>query len=185
MSDDVSWTDLTAFQRDLLEAVARVEESGDVPKGVRIMDEIQVDYEVNINHGRTYPNLDELAELGLIEKGEIDNRTNSYGLTEEAWELLESRRDDLARVTGTPIAATDGGENWDPEPAELRDDEDPDESSHAGEIVEKQIEKAREEGDLPDGFDDRASVRSVRLIAVAFAAALLILGLLVATGGGL
>lgn len=75
--------------------------------------------------------------------------------------------------------------DWDPEPVELRDGEQPDESSHAEAIVEKQIEKAREEGDLPDGFDERASVRTSRLLAVAFAALILIIGLLVVTGGRL
>ena len=46
-----------------------------------------------INHGRLYPNLNELAEMGLVEKGSADDRTNSYGLTERGHREIEARRE--------------------------------------------------------------------------------------------
>lgn len=80
---------LTSFQRDLLYAVA----AGDSPHGLAIKEVMEEYYQQEINHGRLYPNLDKLEERGLIEKGEIDQRTNSYTLTERGTELLLSRRE--------------------------------------------------------------------------------------------
>lgn len=97
----------------------------------------------------------------------------------------------MATVESNATANNPSGEapnsraDWEPEEAELRDGEPSDEFSHADAIVDEQYELAREEGDLPDGFDERGSVRSARLLAIAFAAVLLLAGLLVVTGGGL
>lgn len=79
--------DLTGFQRDCLVVIAGL----DSPKGLAIKDELDEYYGSEINHGRLYPNLDELVQKGLIEKGQIDDRTNSYSLTDEGRELLAGR----------------------------------------------------------------------------------------------
>jgi len=50
-------------------------------------------YETEIRHGRLYPNLDTLVGRGLLEKGEIDRRTNFYALTDEGRDVLERRRE--------------------------------------------------------------------------------------------
>lgn len=71
-------TDLTAFQRDVLAVVAGTEET---LHGLGIKKRLKPLYEGEINHGRLYPNLDDLVEKGLVEKGEIDRRTNSYEIT--------------------------------------------------------------------------------------------------------
>mgnify|MGYP006272409455 CR=1 FL=1 len=80
--------DLTAFQRDLLYAVGSQEE----PHGLAIKDVLEEYYESDIHHGRLYPNLDELVEKGLVEKGTIDDRTNSYTLTRRGRRELADRR---------------------------------------------------------------------------------------------
>lgn len=80
--------DLTAFQRDLLYAIA----GGDDPHGLGLKDELEDYYEQEIHHGRLYPNLDALVEQGLVKKGTQDRRTNFYELTDEGQRLLESRR---------------------------------------------------------------------------------------------
>lgn len=86
--------DLTGFQRDIL----RVLEILDEPKGLAVMRKLQELYDgKEINHGRVYPNLDQLAEKGLVEKGEKDNRTNSYVLTPRGRRELDSHRAWLAR----------------------------------------------------------------------------------------
>jgi DNA-binding PadR family transcriptional regulator len=41
-----------------------------------------------VNHGRLYPNLDDLVEMGLVEKSELDKRTNQYALTDEGYQAL-------------------------------------------------------------------------------------------------
>ena len=84
--------DLTAFQRDLLYVAARLENES-TPHGLAIKEGIDQDYGGEINHGRLYPNLDELVEKGLLEKGTIDKRTNSYSVTDRGRRELEARRE--------------------------------------------------------------------------------------------
>lgn len=86
-SDGVSWTDLTAFQRECLWAVLELSRDGDT-KGLEVKAYLDERYGEEINHGRLYPNLDRLAELGLVEKGQIDERTNSYEISGPGLELL-------------------------------------------------------------------------------------------------
>lgn len=70
--------DLTGFQRDLLGIIGRLGS----PMGLDVKEEYEVTYGVrSVNHGRLYPNLDKLAEKGLVEKGTMDDRTNEYSLT--------------------------------------------------------------------------------------------------------
>lgn len=80
--------DLTGFQRDLLFVIAGLDE----PKGLAVKEELGEYYEGEINHGRLYPNLDTLVEKGLVSKGQIDKRTNSYSLTRRGTQELEDRR---------------------------------------------------------------------------------------------
>jgi DNA-binding PadR family transcriptional regulator len=81
--------DLTGFQRDLLYVIAGLGE----PKGLAIKEELADYYEGEINHGRLYPNLDTLAEKGLVSKGTIDDRTNSYSLSRRGTQELRDRRE--------------------------------------------------------------------------------------------
>lgn len=81
--------DLTGFQRDLLTVIAGLEE----PHGLAIKDELENYYEKEIHHGRLYPNLDTLVEKGLIDKGELDKRTNYYSATQRGRRELEARRE--------------------------------------------------------------------------------------------
>ena len=81
--------DLTAFQRDILYVAAGMDE----PHGLGIKGELDDYYEGDINHGRLYPNLDDLVEKGLLEKGTHDQRTNSYTLTDEGHQSLQRRRE--------------------------------------------------------------------------------------------
>lgn len=84
--------DLTAFQRDLLYVIAGLE-NGTLPHGLAIKASIEKDYAGEINHGRLYPNLNQLADMGLIEKDTIDKRTNSYSLSQRGRRELEARRE--------------------------------------------------------------------------------------------
>lgn len=88
--------DLTGFQRDCLYVIAG--SSG--PKGLAIKETLDEYYGSEINHGRLYPNLDELVEKGLVEKGAIDDRTNSYTLTDRGERELQARREWEAETAG-------------------------------------------------------------------------------------
>ncbi len=79
--------DLTGFQRDLLYVIAGLDD----PKGLAVKDELEDYYETEIHHGRLYPNLDTLVDKGLVEKGELDRRTNFYKLTRRGRREIEDR----------------------------------------------------------------------------------------------
>lgn len=81
--------DLTGFQRDLLLVIEGLDE----PHGLAIKDELENYYEKEIHHGRLYPNLDTLVEKGLVEKGELDQRTNFYSTTRRGRREIEARRE--------------------------------------------------------------------------------------------
>jgi DNA-binding PadR family transcriptional regulator len=81
--------DLTGFQRDILYVVA----GRDRPKGLAVKDDLDGYYGSEINHGRLYPNLDQLVDKGLLEKGKHDERTNFYALTDRGRRELDARRE--------------------------------------------------------------------------------------------
>ena len=81
--------ELSGFQRDLLYVIAGF----DHPSGRTVADELERTLSREITHGRLYPNLDALVEADLVEKGEIDRRTNFYALTPAGEESLRRRRE--------------------------------------------------------------------------------------------
>ena len=70
--------ELTAFQHNILVILAK-----EPMYGLAIKRELEEYYGTEVNHGRLYPNLDELVGLGLIDKSELDKRTNQYELTDD------------------------------------------------------------------------------------------------------
>ena len=77
--------DLSLFQRVILLILA------EEPRyGLAIKEALTNYYGEDINHGRMYTNLDQLAEMGYVLKGQLDKRTNLYSLTEEGHEVLQS-----------------------------------------------------------------------------------------------
>ncbi|MFT4945556.1 MAG: DNA-binding PadR family transcriptional regulator [Halovenus sp.] len=78
--------ELTAFQQNILTILAE-----EARYGLAVKRELESYYESEVNHGRLYPNLDDLVEMGLVDKSELDKRTNQYALTEEGYEALLSQ----------------------------------------------------------------------------------------------
>lgn len=85
---DMTVTYMTGFQRDLLVVIAGLNE----PHGIAIKEELEEFYETEIHHGRLYPNLDELVDADLVEKGAVDKRTNRYTITDQGWRVLAEHR---------------------------------------------------------------------------------------------
>ena len=79
---------MTAFQKNILIALAEEPRYGLAIK--RLLEEY---YGTEVNHGRLYPNLDDLVELGLVRKSELDKRTNQYELTDAGRDALLERFD--------------------------------------------------------------------------------------------
>jgi len=80
--------DLTGFQRDFLYCIAAL----DAPTGAGVKQEFEKHVENDINHGRLYPNLDELADEELISKTSKNDRANICQLTESGIDLIRDRR---------------------------------------------------------------------------------------------
>ncbi|MFC7215106.1 PadR family transcriptional regulator [Saliphagus sp. GCM10025334] len=81
--------DLTGFQRDLLYVIAGANQ----PSGQDVKEEVEQYYNAEINHGRLYPNLDTLVNKELVEKGQLDRRTNSYAITDSGKGRIQDRRE--------------------------------------------------------------------------------------------
>ena len=79
--------DLSAIQRDLVYIISGLNE----PHGLAIKDELDTYYETDVNPGRLYPNLDTLVDKGLVDKSQVDKRTNAYTLTPRAKREIEAR----------------------------------------------------------------------------------------------
>lgn len=87
--------DLTGFQRDLLYVIAGF----DSPHGLAIKVELEDYYGKEVHSGRLYPNLDTLSE-----KGQHDQRTNSYTLTDRGQRELDTRREWETQYVADEIA---------------------------------------------------------------------------------
>jgi DNA-binding PadR family transcriptional regulator len=78
--------DLTAFQQNILVILAE-----EPMYGLAIKRSLEDYYGTEVNHGRLYPNLDDLVEMDLVEKSELDKRTNQYELTEKGVDAVLDR----------------------------------------------------------------------------------------------
>jgi DNA-binding PadR family transcriptional regulator len=75
--------ELSAFQQTILAIL-----SEEALYGLAIKRELETYYDSEVNHGRLYPNLDDLVGMGLVEKSELDKRTNEYALTRAGHDAL-------------------------------------------------------------------------------------------------
>ncbi|MUV49997.1 PadR family transcriptional regulator [Haloarcula sp. CBA1122] len=94
-----TYHDLTGFQRDLLEAIAAVD---DDPYGLALKDYLDERYADPINHSRLYQNLNRLVEQNLINRDELDARTNEYTLTDAGRQGLHQHAETLTQLCEQP-----------------------------------------------------------------------------------
>ena len=86
-----TWRSLRGFQRDCLTDLARLEQlNSEKLHGLKIKDLLEATGGEDVQHGRLYPNLDELVDMGLVWKKQYDRRTNQYGLTGVGWAVLRA-----------------------------------------------------------------------------------------------
>lgn len=75
---------LSAFQRDILLTIQEIENGStdeETAYGLAIKRQLEEWYGTKVNHGRLYPNLDELTDEELVSVDALDKRTNRYNLT--------------------------------------------------------------------------------------------------------
>jgi DNA-binding PadR family transcriptional regulator len=95
--------ELTAFQLKILFVLA------EEPRyGLAVKRELQTYYDEEVNHGRLYPNLNELIGLGLVEKNELDKRTNEYSLTDDGFQTLYGELDWMFAKLSSGSEGADG-----------------------------------------------------------------------------
>lgn len=79
-------TELSEFQYTILFSLA------ERPRyGLELKSRMTEFYGSEINHGRLYPNLNDLVEMGLLSKSKRDNRTNEYALSERGLMMVLDR----------------------------------------------------------------------------------------------
>lgn len=98
-----TWSDLNAFQRDVLLAIAALDD--DQPYGRQIKGRLDEEFGEPVVESRLYQALNALAELGLVRKrhGTTDARTKCYSLTDDACRLLEAHTQRCATVVGIDV----------------------------------------------------------------------------------
>ncbi len=135
-SDDWSerYSELTAFQRDILVILAADREYN----GLAIKEALEDYYGEVVNHGRLYPNLDNLVEDGYISKYEIDDRTNGYELTPKGEDLLRHRiqwaRSQSDGDTGIALEGTSASDLTTDDQSEEADSDDDSAKTQDGEL---------------------------------------------------
>jgi DNA-binding MarR family transcriptional regulator len=108
------YRDLTAFQQQILVVLRRIErgKTGEgTAYGLAIKRELEALRGEEVNHGRLYPNLDQLVEQDLVEKAILDRRTNEYSTTEVTRKLIDEHARWVTDSVGERLAVTDGGED--------------------------------------------------------------------------
>jgi DNA-binding PadR family transcriptional regulator len=101
----VRWFDLNAFQRDLVVEIYQM----DQPSGQAISGRLEAEHGVDVTHTRLYSNLNDLVDLGLLDKGEQDQRTNYYQITNDGQTLVEDTARYFGSIGATSPVAADGG----------------------------------------------------------------------------
>ncbi|WP_089650125.1 PadR family transcriptional regulator [Halobacterium hubeiense] len=91
----------TKFQTAILAVLAE-----ETRYGLAIKEELEDYYGEKVNHGRLYPNLDQLVQEDLVEKTERDKRTNDYAITDDGRERL---RADVQWFAEHLLAESSGG----------------------------------------------------------------------------
>lgn len=97
----LTWTALTGFERDLLQAAAALEHDGEPTSGVTLRRYLERNGYEAVSHGRVYQNLSSLEDAGALERLPVDGRTFHYRPTDRgrrvAHEHLDAARAAFAR----------------------------------------------------------------------------------------
>ncbi|SER17732.1 PadR family transcriptional regulator [Natrinema salaciae] len=100
-----SWVDLSAFQRDCLEVVARRERDDDPCDERGILRAFERSPR-SVTRARLDPTLHVLVDHGLLEKRRLEALRYEYPLTDDGRALLSRRVDRLADACGLELPAS-------------------------------------------------------------------------------
>lgn len=89
----MSATTLPQIDYSLLQAsILHVIDQQQDPCGLDIKDDLDAVYHEEVSHPRLYTNIGQLVDRGLVNKGEVDGRTNWYRVTERGKTELRALR---------------------------------------------------------------------------------------------
>lgn len=92
---------LSGFQRDILTEIIRLSvHSGAPPHGTPIKNRLTAAYGREIHTGRLYPNLNDLADMDILDIHAQNGRTNAYVISSEGRRIL--RESLLAQLSALP-----------------------------------------------------------------------------------
>ena len=104
--------DLSKFQLRVLAVLNAAENEEENPNGQAVRERLEAYYGTEVNDGRLYPNLDTLADQGLIERGEKTRRTNWYAITDDGRVVLTDETAWLVdRTPGLSVVPPKKGED--------------------------------------------------------------------------
>jgi DNA-binding PadR family transcriptional regulator len=95
--------DLTKFQLRILAILAE-----EARYGLAVKRALEEYYQEDVNHGRLYPNLDDLEERGYVERSQLDKRTNEYAITDAGRDVLQRELEWYADRLGLAIDYSGG-----------------------------------------------------------------------------
>ncbi|MFD1512786.1 PadR family transcriptional regulator [Halomarina rubra] len=90
---DLTWTALTGFERDLLQAAAALEHDGEPTSGATLRRHLERHGYGAVSHGRVYQNLDSLEAHGALERAPVDGRTYHHRPTERGRRVARDHLD--------------------------------------------------------------------------------------------
>ncbi|RDZ39396.1 DNA-binding protein [Haloferax sp. Atlit-10N] len=109
----VRWLDLTGFQQQLVKAVIEFEnQEGESPYGVQVKRSLSEWYGHEVSNAQIYPNIDDLVDMGVLDREPLDKRTKAVQSTPLARQMLAGEAEHMAHVAGLELAeaVADGGE---------------------------------------------------------------------------
>ena len=97
---ELTWTTLSGFERDLLQAAAALESEEGATTGVALRRALERSGYDSMSHGRVYQNVNRLRRRGALERIPVDGRSYHYRPTERGRCVARDHLDAVAAVFG-------------------------------------------------------------------------------------
>ena len=97
---ELTWTTLSGFERDLLQAAAALEDEEGATTGVALRQHLERTGYDTMSHGRVYQNVNRLRRRGALERVPVDGRSYHYRPTERGRRVARDHLHAVAVVFG-------------------------------------------------------------------------------------
>ena len=97
---ELTWTALSGFERDVLQAAAALESQDGATTGVALRQALERSGYDSVSHGRVYQNVNRLRRRGALERVPVDGRSYHYRPTERGVCVARDHLDTVAAAFG-------------------------------------------------------------------------------------